>query len=206
MAPETVARAFEPFYTTKGPSAGTGLGLAIVQGVLEQLGGKVSVQSRLGEGTCFSLVLPELVGDAATQQLLSVRPPAATQSRTVLLIEDDAGVRASITRQLESEGHTVYACNKATEALSTWRAQTTIELVISDVVLPGTTGPKLVREMLSLRALRVLFISGYLDDSLQDPLVRTAPFLAKPFSQPHLREKMAEALASPALSAEPTPK
>lgn len=199
MDPLTVARAFEPFYTTKGPSAGSGLGLAIVQGVIEQLGGQVKVQSQLGSGTTFTLLLPEVPMGSSSTPVPSPRPSAGPRPLTLLLLEDDAGVAALLTRGLQSEGHTVFACADAESALSVWKEHLQIDVVISDVVLPGTTGPNLVRQLLAVRPLRVLFISGYLDDSLRDPLLRKAAFLAKPFGHDELHNKLAEVLSGPVL-------
>lgn len=199
MDPVTVARAFEPFYTTKDPSAGSGLGLAIVQGVVEQLGGQVKVQSQLGSGTTFTLLLPEVSIDSSSTPVPSPRPSAGPRPLTLLLLEDDAGVAALLTRGLQSEGHTVFACADAESALSVWKEHLQIDVVISDVVLPGTTGPNLVRLLLAVRPLRVLFISGYLDDSLRDPLLRKSAFLAKPFGHDELHDKLAEVLSGPVL-------
>ena len=199
MDPATIERAFDPFFSTKEDGAGTGLGLAIVHGIVTQSGGTVRVTSQPGAGTQFSIYLPE------TRVALPVEPArdepssgASEQARAILLVEDDAAVRSATGRMLESLGHRVIECAQPAEARAIWTSSAAeIDLIVSDVILPGMTGPRLVAELLAAHPVRVLFISGYLDDALKDPLLERAAFLPKPFSRRDLAAKLAAVLAAP---------
>jgi signal transduction histidine kinase/CheY-like chemotaxis protein len=185
MDPATIERAFDPFFTTKETGAGTGLGLAIVHGIVTQSGGAVRVTSQRGSGTQFSIYFPEAltVPPADTPR---DEPSADTpeRPRAILLLEDEASVRSATSRMLQSFGHQVIECAQPAEARAIWRTSAgEIDVVVSDVILPGMTGPRLVAELLAAHPVRVLFISGYLDDALQDPMLERAAFLPKPFSR-----------------------
>jgi signal transduction histidine kinase/ActR/RegA family two-component response regulator len=200
MDPTTIERAFDPFFSTKEAGAGTGLGLAIVHGIVTQSGGIVRVTSQPGSGTLFSIYLPEALVvprlEAARGEPESA-PGASERRRAILLVEDDGAVRSATARMLESLGHRVVACAHPAEARTFWISSAAeIDLIVSDVILPGVTGPRLVAELLASRPVRVLFISGYLDDALQDPLLERAAFLPKPFSRRDLAAKVAAVLAA----------
>jgi two-component system, cell cycle sensor histidine kinase and response regulator CckA len=107
-------------------------------------------------------------------------------------------VRSATARMLESLGHRVIECAHPAEARAVWKSSAgEVDVVVSDVILPGVTGPRLVAELLDAHPVRVLFISGYLDDALKDPLLERAAFLPKPFSRPDLAAKLAAVLAAP---------
>ena len=203
MDPATIERAFDPFFTTKESGAGTGLGLAIVHGIVTQSGGAVRVTSQPGAGTA---VLDLLSRDAAPPP--GRRPGAACSAagaaelpRAILLVEDDGSVRSATARMLRSLGHRVLECAQPAEARAIWRSSAgEIDVVVSDVILPGVTGPRLVAELLASHPVRVLFISGYLDDALKDPLLERAAFLPKPFSPRDLEAKLAAVLAAPPIA------
>ncbi len=186
MSPSVKERIFEPFFTTKPLGRGTGLGLATVYGLVQQSAGHIEVTSEVGRGTCFALYFPASSERPEARHTTSV-PPASSHPEplTILLVEDDALVRRSIRRVLEREGYGVLVAGGAEEALAHAKEHgDAIDLVITDVLMPGGTGPELVRKLdaLSLRA-RVLFVSGYTDGELVDELLQGgASFLAKPFS------------------------
>jgi CheY-like chemotaxis protein len=196
MDEATLGQAFDPFFTTKGPK-GTGLGLATVYGIVEQSGGSIAVESEPGVGTTFSIQLP-LVDDppdeAAPQRLV---PARRTDARTVLLVEDDPRVRDLLTRMLEVGRHTVLAAASGAEALEiAGRARGAIDLVVTDVVMPGIQGRELADRLTQLLpGLKVLFISGYTEDTL----VTAGPsqlrrFLPKPFGHEELLAAVAALL------------
>jgi len=205
MDPATIERAFDPFFTTKEAGSGTGLGLAIVHGIVTQSGGAVRVTSQLGAGTQFSIYFPETMllppVDAPRGRSAGVLPELP---RAILLVEDDSSVRSATARMLRSLGHRVIECGQPAEARAIWRSSAgEIDVIVSDVILPGVTGPRLVAELLASHSVRVLFISGYLDDALKDPLLARAAFLAKPFSPRDLEAKLAAVLAAPPVSHRP---
>ncbi len=185
MDEETIAHLFEPFFTTKELGRGTGLGLASVYGIVRQSGGQVDVKSVPGEGTAFQIYLPEAAGkvdqpepDADVDQTLG-------DGSRVLVAEDDPQVREVIERALASRGFNVRAAASGAEALSlaaAWNAD--IDLLVTDVVMPGMSGRELATELLRLRPeTRVLFVSGYTDDELlRRGIERGAAFLHKPFT------------------------
>jgi signal transduction histidine kinase/CheY-like chemotaxis protein len=194
MDPQTLERAFEPFFTTKG-AVGTGLGLATVHGIVTQSGGQIRVVSGAG-GTEFEVLLPAGQAPAALVHESSGEVPRA-RPRTILLVEDDAAVRAATTRMLKSLGHEVKACADVAAALATWReSAAAIDLVLSDVVMPGGGGPELLRALPPTARVPFLFMSGYTNDALKDADLARVPFLAKPFTERQLARKLGEVLAA----------
>ena len=208
MTPEVQARIFEPFFTTRPLGRGTGLGLAMVYGIVQQSGGAVTVESEPGRGSTFRLYFPRLASPHAPR----VSPPAGTAAvaatdadapgsrHTILLVEDDPGVRQLTTRLLGRAGYTVRTAADAYEALTLADAACSgIDLVISDVVMPGMGGRELSLELRRRRPdLRLLFISGYLDvDGVRLGLDRRTRLLHKPFSQDGLLATVRELLALP---------
>jgi CheY-like chemotaxis protein len=177
---------FEPFYTTKPPGKGTGLGLATVYGIVQQSGGCIFVDSTLGVGTRFTAYLPRMKGaDAADGEA----PPATALPRgteTILLVEDDADVRAVVRRQLERLGYTVRAATNGVEALAIAMApEERVSLVLTDVVMPGMSGRALVEQLAIHRPeLHAVYMSGYTDDAiLRGGMVQPgALFIEKPFT------------------------
>ncbi len=184
MDEETRARAFEPFFTTKGRSRGTGLGLASVYGMVKAAGGGISLRTSKGAGTTIQLWLPAVPASAVTKP--AGAPAAARRgSETILLLEDETAVREALQRTLVAAGYTVHTAGDADEALAVYRRVSgAVDLLVTDVILPGRSGPQLARELRLLQPdLKVLFISGYTGPHLadSDSIPAGALFLAKPF-------------------------
>jgi nitrogen-specific signal transduction histidine kinase len=198
MSPGTKARAFEPFFSTKGLE-GTGLGLSTVYGIVKQSGGYIWISSEPGEGTTFSIHMPP-----TTARPVLTEPPQSvakspTQQATILLTEDDHDVRQMLGLLLESAGHTVMTAENPERALEVARAfDGRIDLLLTDVVMPKGTGADLARRMAFIRPeTRVLYMSGYPEygtnsGSVLEPGV---PFLAKPFTRDVLIQKINDMLA-----------
>jgi PAS domain S-box-containing protein len=188
MDADTRARAFEPFFSTRGGGQGAGLGLPTCAALVVRAGGTISLDSAPGRGTIVRIGLPGGARDPSRAR--GTEPPL--ERRSVLLVDDDPFVRRATARQLERLGHTVVVAASADEALAAITASEDIALVITDVVMPGRSGIDLARELEALRPeLAVLLISGYSPDELPAGSV----FLAKPFSRGSLASKIGEALA-----------
>jgi PAS domain S-box-containing protein len=186
MPEEVRRRVFEPFFTTKEPGKGTGLGLSTVYGIARQSDGHVFVDSAPGKGTEFRVYLPARAAPAPAAGAPEALPPTGTE--TVLLIEDEEAVRSLTRRVLTRHGYTVLEARDGSEALELARVQAgRIDLVISDVVMPGRSGPAAAAEISRIAGgAPVLYMSGYTDDDILRRGIRTADthFLQKPFS-PH---------------------
>jgi signal transduction histidine kinase/CheY-like chemotaxis protein len=197
MDSHTRARVFEPFFTTKPAGAGTGFGLATVFGIVKQAGGTLQVHSEVGHGTMFALYFPRVDGDVETRAPI-LMPPQLGGNETVLLVEDDVAVRAIAQRILEKNGYRVLVADTVAEA--TRLAETypeRIDLLLTDVVMPGTTGPELAARSIGVRPdLRVLYMSGYSDGSAASRGVvdGDSKFLQKPFTGELLVRKVRGAL------------
>jgi PAS domain S-box-containing protein len=203
MDRETQARIFEPFFTTKEHGRGTGLGLATVYGIVKQCGGDIWVYSEPGAGTTFKIYLPRVAPAAsgAPSAAPVPVPEALGGTETILIVEDEDALRSLAQRALERQGYTVLTAPNGTVALElAANHRGPIELVISDVVMPGMGGRPLV-EKLQRRypGLRVLFTSGYTTDEIVRRGVMTSetPFLPKPFGIAELGRKVREVLAAP---------
>ncbi len=202
MAPETIARIFEPFYTTKGEGKGTGLGLATVFGLVKEFRGHLEVESALGEGTTFRLYFPVTGsadhGESCVDSSDAVEPH--TCSGTILLVEDETLLRAATRLQLRAAGYTVFDAGSPDLALQLLEEKApTIDLILSDIVMPGMNGPQLAREILAKQPnARTLFMSGYSDESLIRQGRRTAgaAVLEKPFCEEELLKRVENALRS----------
>lgn len=186
MDSHTMQRVFEPFFTTKEPGKGTGLGLATVQGIVAQSGGGVSVESEPGVGTTVRVFLPAVEDGHAEQLAQTPGPVAARGGECVLVVDDDAGVRSLMRRVLERAGYTVHVAASGREALE-WLEESPdrVHLVLTDIVMPGMSGPEMVKQIRSRNLPpRVLFTSGYADDTIlsQEILPAGLPLLSKPFS------------------------
>ena len=198
MPPEVLEHMFEPFYTTKEQGQGTGLGLATVYGVVTQSGGHVEVESAVGLGTTFKVYLPRADGtpDEAPAVTTEALPPVST---TVLLIEDAEPLRDMVQEILEADGYRVIAAENADRALEAASSHTgKIALVITDVVMPGMSGPEVAERLQVLRpGTRVLFMSGYTDEAIgQHGVIDSAThFIQKPFSAEALLRMVREVLA-----------
>lgn len=188
---DRIDKIFDPFYTTKRTGEGTGLGLSTAYGIIKQTGGFIFVDSTPGQGTAFSLYFPAHDGpiedehEADPQVALAARP-ASRGSGTVLLVEDEAPVRAFASRALRMKNLTVYEAENAEEAMRVLEdPNLQIDVFVTDVVMPGMDGPTWVREALKSRpGTRVVFVSGYAEDIFEDGRadMSHAIFLPKPFS------------------------
>ncbi len=188
IAPEIIGRIFEPFYTTKPLGQGTGLGLSVCYGIAKQAGGDLTVASRVGEGSTFRMLLPRVMEPASTAA--SVLDDSVGGSETILLVEDDAAVRELAARALREVGYRVLEAGDGTAALAlAGEPLGAIDLLLTDVVMPGQSGGALASELRRTRpSLPVLFISGYPDDTVRAGVEESeASFLAKPFSPGDLR-------------------
>jgi len=213
---DIVDKIFEPFFSTKEVGKGTGLGLSTVYGIVKQTGGFVYVDSEPGRGTVFSIFLPRFVPTEAPQDV----PPAAeaasahviaaaedvkraavdlTGQGTVLLVEDEEGLRALNARGLASRGYTVLQAANGLEALEIFDEESGVDLVVSDVVMPEMDGPTLLRELRQRNPkLKVIFVSGYAEEAFQKSLPEGEQFsfLAKPFTLKQLVAQVKETMAS----------
>jgi PAS domain S-box-containing protein len=193
----TLARIFEPFFTTKPIGKGTGMGLSTVFGVVQQSGGSVWVYSEVGKGTTFKVYLPRV--DEAVDMPRDTETPATSQgSETVLLVEDDEAMRAVASAILRKRGYHVIEARNAGEALLHSEGHAgTIDLLLSDVVMPQMSGPALAKRLASARPeMKVLCMSGYTDDSIVRHGVLDAhfAFLQKPFTSESLALRVREVL------------
>jgi PAS domain S-box-containing protein len=192
------SRIFEPFFTTKGPGQGTGLGLAMIFGFVKQSGGHIEVESEVGRGSTFKIYLPradETVPSARSSQDLVILPRG---SETILLVEDQDGVRNFIRRVLLEGGYTVLEARDGEEAFRVAEQyQGPIHLLVTDVVMPRMSGPHLAELLARDRPeLRVLLVSGYTDEAFVPSAVPEGDpaFLQKPFSPVRLARKVREVL------------
>jgi len=198
MDEQTQARVFEPFYTTKEQGKGTGLGLSTAYGIIKQHEGNIWVYSEPGRGTCFKIYLPVAGGKPAAVD--DARSPALVPrgSETVLLVEDEPRVRDAVRRALESYGYTVLSATHPDEATTMFQAsEETVDMLLSDVVMPGYDGIELHRRLcIDHPELPVLFMSGYTDRSILEDgvLAPGIPFIQKPFSPEQLVRKVRSVL------------
>jgi two-component system, cell cycle sensor histidine kinase and response regulator CckA len=210
IAPEHIDKIFEPFFSTKEVGKGTGLGLSTVYGIVKQTGGFIFPESELGRGTVFRIFLPrhvpraEAPAAAETGKLFAGEPAKApadlTGHGTILLVEDEEGLRALNARGLVSRGYTVLEAGNGVEAMKVLEDRAGyIDLVVSDVVMPEMDGPTLLREMRKRNPdLKIIFVSGYAEDAFEKNLPESGQFafLAKPFTLKQLVAAVKETMAS----------
>jgi two-component system, cell cycle sensor histidine kinase and response regulator CckA len=193
MDEATKARIFEPFFTTKEAGKGTGLGLSTVYGIVKQLGGNIWVYSEPGHGTTFKIYFP-LIDDEAGTVLGQTEIEAPRGTETVLLVEDDDAIRELIREILEMEGYKVLTASSGHEALQvSQEIKDSIELLITDVVMPGMSGGDLSKTLAeTYPEIKVLYMSGYTDDAVvrHGVLEEGTAFLQKPFSPDSLAHKV----------------
>ncbi len=186
MDEETLAHVFEPFFTTKPSGKGTGLGLSMVYGIVQQSGGQVAARSKPGQGSTFRIFLPLAPAEAAVAAAPAPEAAAAGGRETVLLVEDEALVARLAERVLSEAGYTVLRASDGVEAEQVFQQHSgTIDLLVSDVVMPHLGGPELAERLRTARTdLPVLFLSGYNDSAVlgRGLLRRDTSFLGKPFN------------------------
>jgi CheY-like chemotaxis protein len=191
MDAETVARATEPFFTTKGVGKGTGLGLPMVHGLVQQSGGALRLHSGKGKGTTVELWLPVAEAGATPPVAGPVRAPPTARPMRVLAVDDDALVLMNTAAMLEDLGHTVLQAETGDEALAVLRREPAIDLVITDQAMPGMTGAQFAEAAAAERPeLPVLLATGYAE--LPPGTATGLRRLAKPFSQADLAHAINE--------------
>jgi CheY-like chemotaxis protein len=202
MDKETLARIFEPFFTTKPPGKGTGLGLSMAYGIVKQSGGHIFCESRVGKGSTFALYFPRVF-----EQPVSLGGPVRGSepqrgNGTILLVEDEPGVRGFVQSVLVRSGYEVLAAADGQEALKiVSQREHPVDLLLTDVVMPRMGGTELAGKLREVwPSVRILYMSGYAEavivrDGVLDPTVK---FLRKPFSPRELLEKIREMMSGPA--------
>lgn len=203
IKPEIVRAVFEPFFSTKEVGSGTGLGLSTCYGIVKQSGGYIFVRTQMGVGTTFCLYLkhfePELKAAPVTEEKAA---SDLTGAATILLVEDETPVRIFAARALRNKGYEVLEADSGESALDVFKEHTgDIDIIISDVVMPGINGPKMVNTLYTdyaerMKNIQVVFISGYAEDAFADTFGtdRQFNFLPKPFTLKQLAAKVKEVL------------
>jgi CheY-like chemotaxis protein len=197
MSAETLEHAFEPFFTTKGPEHGTGLGLATVFGIVQQSGGHLEAYSEVGIGTTIKVYLPCVQQEAPPPPAPAAMPSSG--KGTVLLVEDETMVRSLVNEVLTMFGYTVLPASNGLEALEIVnRLAPNVDLLLTDVVMPGGMGGRQLAERLRAErpSLKVLYMSGYTDDAVVRHGIVEADtaFIQKPFTAVALARKVKEVL------------
>jgi two-component system cell cycle sensor histidine kinase/response regulator CckA len=206
MSKEIQSKIFDPFFTTKPVGQGTGLGLATVYGIVKQSGGFITVDSDVGQGTCFKIYLPRRKVEASDSAPLEAVPATArdvTGQDTILLVEDEEAVRSFAARALRMRGYNVVEASGGEEALEIVESdKVKIDLIITDVVMPNMDGPTMVRHVKELKPdLAVIFMSGYAEEAFRrnDQNSEDIHFLPKPFGLKQLAAKVKEVLGGAAV-------
>lgn len=200
ITPEVRSRLFEPFFTTKEPGKGTGLGLATVHGVTMRCGGSVHVYSEVGHGSSFRIFLPLAEGEIVQTIASVVSATPVVGAPSVLVVEDADGLRQLVKRLLERQGYRVFVAANASEAVDIFDREPGLHLLLTDVVMPGASGPQLTQQLINKRPeLKVVYMSGYTEDAIVDRgvLQPGVSFLQKPFTSAALGEKLRQALNQP---------
>jgi two-component system, cell cycle sensor histidine kinase and response regulator CckA len=206
ISKENIGRIFEPFFSTKEVGSGTGLGLSTVYGIVKQTGGFIFVDSEPERGTVFQIYLPrhqqgELTPAPRSEAVDALSTRDLTGIGTVMLVEDEDPVRIFGARALRNKGYKVLEAKSGEDALETIRGGETIDLLITDVVMPRMDGPSLIREVRQTHPdMKVIFISGYTEDAFRQRLDSDSDihFLPKPFSLKQLAGKVKEVISGEA--------
>ena len=208
IAPESLPKIFEPFYTTKRVGEGTGLGLSTAYGIVKQTGGYIFADTEVGAGATFSLMFPAYNAPAAVpfkRPQATPGPISGKSEGVILLVEDEAPVRAFASRALRLQGYTVLEADCAETALEMLADDDlSVDVFVSDVIMPGLDGPTWVRQALSQRPhTKVVFVSGYPEDAFENgqSQIAHAVFLPKPFSLNALTDTVRMQLQDPAIPA-----
>jgi CheY-like chemotaxis protein len=199
MDEETKKRVFEPFFTTKEVGKGTGLGLSTVYGIVRQSGGHIVIESELGKGASFAVFFPRSESAEVAKSSAAPAPEAQKASETVLIVEDDEGVRVVASRLLRDQGYKVLEARRASEARRIWEQHgPSVDLLLTDVVMPDVNGPRLAEELEKTRpGLRVLYMSGYPGaGGLVSPEGSALVYIEKPFTPSSLAAKVREMLGT----------
>jgi two-component system cell cycle sensor histidine kinase/response regulator CckA len=201
MTPQAHDRLFEPFFTTKEIGKGTGLGLATVHRIVTQLGGSVSISSEAGTGTTFKVYFPR----ADVAEIVHGAPPPVSRpsggAHTVLVVDDAEELRELTGKLLQLQGYTAVVAANADDAVRLFEGNASIDVLLTDVVMPGVNGPELASRLVERRpALKVIYMSGYAEETivkhgLLDP---GSVLLRKPFNAEALERKMSDVLGGPA--------
>jgi CheY-like chemotaxis protein len=198
ITPDVMPRIFEPFFTTKEIGKGSGLGLSTVYGVVKQSGGCVTVSSQPGQGAAFGIYLPR--ASDLPERRIPAQPGAAssTGTETILLVEDEAVVRDLVCEILRESGYVVLSANSGTDAMKiTAEHIKSIDLLITDVVMPEMSGPELANTLRRARGeMRILYMSGYTDDAVlvRQGLPENSAFIRKPYTPQQFLQKVRESL------------
>ncbi|MDQ3298924.1 MAG: ATP-binding protein [Myxococcota bacterium] len=189
MAPDVIARIFEPYFSTKARGKGTGLGLATVHGIVQQAGGEIVIDSTIGAGTTFRIYLPSTEQSADTSRQI---PVIRAHGGTILVVDDDDTIRRVTERVLRRAGLEVLVAASGPDALALAASyESSIDVLLTDLVMPGMSGRDLARELSTVRPdTKVLFMSGY----HQHTPLEAAQFLAKPFHRDELLDKVRRAI------------
>jgi CheY-like chemotaxis protein len=193
MSPDVLKRAIEPFFSSKPLGKGTGLGLSMVHGLAVQLGGALQLTSKVGKGTCATLVLP-VASSAPEAESAAPAVQKVKRSAIILFVDDDPLIAMSTTEMLEDLGHRVIGANSGRNALDILRSEQPIDLMVTDHMMPGMTGLELVAASREVRpSLPVLLATGYAE--LPEGTQLDLPRLAKPYHQDQLRDQVDQLLA-----------
>jgi CheY-like chemotaxis protein len=191
-------RIFEPFFTTKQSGKGTGLGLSTVFGIVKQSDGHIEVESCPGRGTTFRIYLPQANPSDGAYSAEKVTADIPAGSESILLVEDDSGVRKMVSKALRSLGYTIYEARTGAEALALFeRNHKAIRLLMTDVIMPEMNGYDLARRLVDRKpGTKVLYTSGYLENDTVNKIVldEKVSFLQKPFTPIDLARKIRESL------------
>jgi CheY-like chemotaxis protein len=187
------SRIFEPFFTTKPQGKGTGLGLSMVFGIVKQSGGSIVVESDVGKGTRFEIFLPRTDRAPIEERTASSRPESHRGTETILLVEDEGQVRGVAKTVLSRQGYRVIDASNAGEALlACEQHEGPIDLMLTDVVMPRTSGPQLADRLAPIRPdMKVLYMTGYVDESMPcSARLDRGELLPKPFTPEELAERV----------------
>jgi CheY-like chemotaxis protein len=197
--PAALERVFEPFFTTKEKGKGTGLGLATVYGIVKQGRGDVWAQSEPGKGSTFTIYLPRVADEGAPAETKETVRAVPSGTETILLVEDEDGVRRLLKHVLSKSGYTVIEAGSGPEALAAYRQQRRpIDLLLTDIVMPRMSGRELGERMVELQpGLKVIYMSGYTDEVVAGPGVNGSLFLQKPLRPDVLTARVREVLDAP---------